>query len=383
MASPAGSRIKGPLRLADRLAIQTMLAIFPAEAADRALEVTGRIEQRRRLLSARTTVYYVLAMNLFPKASYEEVGRRLFDARSWAEGKPGPASPPTKAAIYKARARLGWEPLRELFKGACAEVNSLGTAPVRLAERRVVTWVAATFMLRASAANVAAFPGQRNSHGEPELCVEALVLAGNGALISASVGPCANRGTAGVVEDVLASLDQDMLCVSRLRSSEALSAWSAATRGGAQLLWGLNEPLPLRVRTPLPDGSYLATTAQHLLAGDGEPLVRVIDLTGSDEARAANEPSRLLTTLLDPREAPADVLERVFTLCAAEPSPLERLHAMPGERAVLRSKAPDGVVQEAYGHLCLHHVVARVSTSRSGWSIGSGRLVFPLAVQSP
>lgn len=372
MALPAGSRTEVSPRLADRLAIQTVLAIFPAEVVDRALEATGRIEQRRRLLSARTTVYSVLMMSLFPEASYEEVAQRLFDVRSWGEDTYGSVSPPTKAAIYKARVRLGWEPLRELFRGACAEVNSLRTVPVCLADRRVVTWVDATFMLRASPANVSAFPRQRNSPGEPELCVEALALAGNGALISASVGPSANSGIAGVIEDAVASLEHDMLCVSRLRSAEALSSWSSATRSGAQLLWGLNEPLALRVRTPLPDGSYLATVAQHLLAGTRESLVRVIDLTGSSEARTAEAPSRLLTTLLDPHKAPIDALKRVFTLCASEPSPLERLQAVPGERAVLRSKAPDGVVQEAYGYLCLHHVLTRLWTSRSGGQSAAG-----------
>lgn len=379
---PAASRIGESTRLADRLAIQTVLAAFPPETVDRVLETTGRIEQRRRLLSARTTVYYVLTMGLFPGASYEEVARRLFDARSWGEGSSRPVSPPSKGAIYKARARVGWEPVRALFEDACAEVLSLGTAPLWLAGRRVIAWVAASFALAASPANQRVFSGRPDLQRGPELCVETLVLAGSGALLSASVGSCAEGAIGSVVEGAFAPLQRDMLCVGRLSSNEGLTAWPSAARSGAQLLWGVPGPLALRVRTPLSDGSYLATTSQ-LIADDREPLVRVIDLAGSGEGREADAPSRLLTTLLDPHEVTAGALERVFALCAAEPSPLERLQSVPGERAVLRSKAPDGVVQEAYGHLCLHHVAARVSPSRSGQSIGSGRLSFPLTVQNP
>ncbi|MEU9319523.1 transposase domain-containing protein [Streptomyces sp. NPDC048295] len=49
---------------------------------------SGRAEKRRRLLSARFTVYFVLAMCLFPQADYLEVPRLLKTSdpglRSWS-----------------------------------------------------------------------------------------------------------------------------------------------------------------------------------------------------------------------------------------------------------------------------------------------------------
>lgn len=47
----------------------------PPELVDRVVSEAGRSEKRRRLLSARFTVYFVMAMCLFPQADYLEVLR--------------------------------------------------------------------------------------------------------------------------------------------------------------------------------------------------------------------------------------------------------------------------------------------------------------------
>lgn len=362
--------------LADRLAVHSVLATFPSESVDAVLRATGRVEQRQRLLSARTTVYYVLAMGLFPQASYEGVARRLFDALSWPHRPPRATPLPSKAAIYKARMRLGWEPMRALVTEGCAEIRRSASAPVVFGGQRVVAANWDSFALAASEANARAFR-DRAADGDPRLGVETLVLAGDGALVAAAISPPA-RAAATQADALWDSLDRDMLCVATVDEAQ-LSAWSAAVATGAQLLWHPASPLALRVRRPLSDGSYLAEVTGEVLGMDHDALVRVLDLPAPAPVSSANAPARLVTTLLDCRPAPRTQLERIFQLCAAEPSPLRRLRSVEDRHAVLRSKTPAGATQEAYGQLCLHHVATRLLTARAEAGSSAPRVVsgFP------
>ena len=72
-------------------------------------------------------VYYVLGLALFSQASYEEVMRELVEGLSWASGWAQSWQMPTKAALFKARARLGPEPLRVLFEAAAVPLATAET----------------------------------------------------------------------------------------------------------------------------------------------------------------------------------------------------------------------------------------------------------------
>jgi Insertion element 4 transposase N-terminal len=56
-------------------------------------------------------------MALFSEASYEELMRQLVEGLSWASGWLRVWEVPSKAAIFKARQRLGPEPLELLRRG--------------------------------------------------------------------------------------------------------------------------------------------------------------------------------------------------------------------------------------------------------------------------
>lgn len=73
----------------------------------------GRVEKRHRLLPARVVVYFVLAMRLFCGHGYEEVARLLTHGLDREERNSWRV--PTRAAIGRARLRLGPEPRRALF----------------------------------------------------------------------------------------------------------------------------------------------------------------------------------------------------------------------------------------------------------------------------
>ena len=122
-----------------------------------------------------------------------------------------------------------------------------------------------------------------------------------------------------IFEPLLACLGPDMLCLAD-RGFRGYPHWKAARDTGAQLLWrgAANQQLP--VITPLPDGSYLSAIYPDIKSRrkrSGEIVVRVIEycLPGvwpkasptdamADTGQAQRY--RLLTTLLDPDQAPND-----------------------------------------------------------------------------
>jgi hypothetical protein len=92
--------------------------------------------------------------------------------------------------------------------------------------------------------------------------------------------------------------------------------WRQAATTGAQLVWRTRTNAVLPVLELLPDGSYLsqigaATDRRH---GVAPTVVRVVEYTlGKDPGRPAQPaPYRLLTTILDPGQAPAADLAALY-----------------------------------------------------------------------
>src|ERR1700751_5593970 len=82
---PRAGQVKPPTdeRLSDRIAIGVLTRVFPPAVVDAAVGSADRGEVRSRLLPARVTVYYVLAMCLFSGQGYEEVMRLLVGGLEW------------------------------------------------------------------------------------------------------------------------------------------------------------------------------------------------------------------------------------------------------------------------------------------------------------
>jgi len=88
--------------------------------------------------------------------------------------------------------------------------------------------------------------------------------------------------------------------------------------------------------------------------------VRVIEysLPGVEGAEASY---RLITTLLDPRQAPARELAELYqSRWAIESTFAEMKTTLKGADVVLRSKTPELVRQEFWGLLLAHHVVRKM-----------------------
>jgi hypothetical protein len=90
--------------------------------------------------------------------------------------------------------------------------------------------------------------------------------------------------------------------------------------------------------------------------------VRVVEYTIDDPGIPQAETRyRLLSTMLDCEAAPAGELAALYGERWELESALDELKThQRGPRVVLRSKRPEGVYQEAYGYLCVHHAIRRL-----------------------
>lgn len=136
--------------------------------------------------------------------------------------------------------------------------------------------------------------------------------------------------------------------------------WRAFTATGADLLWRVPANRVLPVIRQFRDESWLSQIRASSGRGRDEPVVvRVLTyhLKGRVGEGAAGG-YRLVTTLLDARRYPARQLAALY----CERWEVESVFAeikthQRGARIVLSSKTPDGVRQQVWAHLLVHHAL--------------------------
>jgi hypothetical protein len=346
-------------RLSDRIAVGLLTVTFPPELVDRVVAETGRVQRRSRLLPARVVVYYVLAMCLFFGQGYEEVARLLTEGLAYARRWRGSWRVPTTAAITRARARLGPEPLRALFDAACQPLATEATVGAFYRQWRLVAVDGTTFDLPDTAANAGYFgrPGSARGAGKgafPQVRVTALGECGTHAIYAAALGPLAVHETE-LARRLFGHLRAGMLLIAD-RGFAGFDLWRAAAATGADLLWRVRSSAVLPVVAQLADGSYLS----HIYAArdknrHADPItVRAVEYTLAGPATVY----RLITTITDPAQAPAVDLAALYAQRWEFVISLDELKTRQGApQLVLRSQTPGGVEQEVWGFLLVHYAI--------------------------
>ena len=115
----------------------------------------------------------------------------------------------------------------------------------------------------------------------------------------------------------------------------------------------------------LSDGSYLskiyATDYDRIHDRNGT-VVRVIEYTLDDPQRVGHgEKHRLVTTLLDEHEHPAETLIVLYHERWEEEVAIDEAKTHLRSSATLRSHRPAGVIQEVYGLLIAHFVIRKLA----------------------
>lgn len=353
-------------RLSDHISLGVLTRVFPPEVVDEVLAECGRVEVRHRLLPARVVVYYVLGLALFSTSSYEEVMRMLVAGHSWASGWSQQWSVPTKAALFQARKRLGAEPLRALFDKAVVPLADPQVAGDFYRSWRVMSIDGLCLDAADTAANVEWFgrPGSSRGQGRgaafPQVRVLGLAECGSHAIVDAAIGAY-RQGEQTLAESVLRSLLPGMLLLAD-RGFFSYPLWAKAAGTGAELLWRVKSNAVLPVEKRYSDGSF----ASHIYPSpkarrnDTDGIaVRVVEYTLAPGHAAADERTyRLITTITDPAAAPAAELAQLYTQRWEIETAFDELKThQRGPGLVLRSKMPDGVIQEVYGYLLVHYAI--------------------------
>jgi hypothetical protein len=262
------------------------------------------------------------------------------------------------SAISQARTRLGWEPLRLLHDELVKPIAVAATQGAWYRQWRPVGLDGSTMDVADEHANDDAFGCPSTSRGGsafPQFRFVSLVESGTHVLFGTRMGPY-TKGENTLATEVLGALDSGMLCLAD-RGFFGFEMWQQALAPRAQLLWRCKKNVRFPREQQLVDGSYPSRTypSEHDRRHQTNSIrVRVIDYRLEGVADA--EPIyRLVTSVLDPQQAPAAELAALYHERWEIEAALDELKThLRGARIVLRSKTPDLVCQEFYGLLMAH-----------------------------
>ncbi|MEU1378431.1 IS4 family transposase, partial [Streptomyces triculaminicus] len=227
-------------------------------------------------------------------------------------------------------------------------------------------------------ANQEAFSRPGNTRGPdraafPQVRMAALAECGTRAVLDAELGGC-RTGELTLAARLVRSTGPGMLVLAD-REFLGVPLWRAFTATGAHLLWRVSGNRVLPVQARLRDGSWLSRIHAGTDGKKRDPVrVRVIayGLEGHDTEY------RLVTDLLDADRFPARELAALYCQRWEIESVFAEIKTQQrGTHVVLSSKTPDGVLQQIWAHLLVHHALralaCRTAASRG---IDPDRLSF-------
>jgi hypothetical protein len=348
-------------RITDYISLGVITKTFPLAKVKAVVAAAGKANRRQRDLPAHVVVYYVIALALYMQVSYREVLRCLLEGIRWLLGPTAALKVAGKSGISKARSRLGWRAVQQLHDQVVRPIAGQATRGAWYRKWRLVSLDGSTLDVADETRNAAAFgrPGvSRGASAYPQIRFVSLVENGTHVLFGSQMADY-NTGEITLAKAVLPCLEKGMLCLAD-RQFFGFELWNQARATGADLLWRVKKNLRLVCEKRLPDGSYLSRIYpserdwRHQTNG---VVVRVVEYRL--EGVAGAEPIyRLVTSILDPEQAPAQELAALYHERWEIETALDELKThLRGAKIVLRSKTPDLVRQEFYGFMMAHFAI--------------------------
>lgn len=354
-ALPAGSRIT------DYISLGVIARFFPVAKIRAVLDETKRASVRERDLPAHVVVYYVIALALYMRSSYREVLRCLLEGVQWLLDPSTDVKVAGKSGISQARSRLGPEPLKKLYETIVTPIAEKRTKGAWYRQWRLISLDGSTLDVADTADNEKAFgrPGaSRGSSAYPKIRFVGLLENGTHVLWAARMDRYKTDELT-LAAAVVPALQKDMLCLAD-RFFPGYELWRKAAATGAELLWRTRQNARLEVDKRLADGSYLSRIYPSTSDRRNQRraiVVRVIEYRLKD-VPGVERIYRLITTILDPKLAPAKELAALYHERWEIETALDELKThLRGAQIVLRSKTPELVKQEFYGLLMAHFAI--------------------------
>ncbi len=339
------------------LSIGVLCNTFKQEKIISILKETNKDSQRIRDLPAEIVVYYVIAMCLFMHVNLKEVLRCLLEGLRNIYGSNA-VKITGKSGISQARSRLGSAPMKLLHDEYVKPIATPQTKGVFYRKWKIISMDGSSLDIPDEAANREKFEKRKVKNGGktpyPQIRFVSLVENGTHVLFGNRMSST-KVGENTLALEVLPFLKEGMLCLAD-RLFYGYELWKEAAQTGADLLWRMRDKPHLDVEKVLKDGSYLSRVYQRPGPKKKETslIVRVIEYQLKD----SSESYRLITTLLDPDEAPAEELAALYAERWEIESSLDELKThLRGANLCLRSKKPELIEQEFYGLMMAHFAV--------------------------
>jgi hypothetical protein len=387
-------------------------ATVPLRLIEEVVAEAGCRERRRRLLPAAAVMVFVLGCCLFSGDGYREVARKLAGLLGLLAG-PG-WQVPGASALAKARRRLGAGPFEMLFSRLAGPLADPGTPGAGAFGLVVVAVDGTTLEVPYSPLNAAAFgtpqPGRGAGGGFPLVRLVTVTGCGTRGLAGAAFGPFADS------EQKLARQLADRkilgpgMVVLADRNFGGHAVVAAVAGAGAQVIFRVRSCQQLPVAQALTDGSWLSVLPDRAaarrrielnsarrrhsnrLGPDTSPLpgipVRVIEftVTASGPQGRRSERYRLITTLLDPVQAPAGQVAACYAQrWEIETSYRELKTTLRGPGRVLRSRDPAMITQEIWALLCacqLIHAHRAAAAAAAPGQLDPDRISFTITLHA-
>ena len=357
-------------KVCEQVSMTMLSEVYPTEVMERCVQQSepwSTKVRRVRLSTALSLVLFVIAMGLWSRRNQCQVWQSLVGKRSSIHPAE-PKSTISDAGLSGRRKALGSQCVQALMRERCQVIAQRSSMPSAFFARyRLMAIDGTVFNTADTKANAQAFGRSSNQYGPgayPQVRCVLLAECGSHAVVGLVIDGYAVSEVHGA-QRLLEQVGPNMLVLvdagitsggflehARERRAHVLGALEA----------GAWEHLNHQRR--LADGSVLAWVGPTRPGDAKYPLrrgmwVRIISYRVTDERLGEQgKVYRLVTTLLNPRVAPALSLIALYherweiELVIDEIKTHER-----AQRKVLRSKTPEGVRQELYGIYLAHYAV--------------------------
>lgn len=337
--------------------LERFAASLDPDWIEQALAASGTASIRRRKFPAEQAVWLVLGMALFTDRSIKDVVDHLGLVLGGDTMAP--------SALTKARYRLGAEPLQWLFEKVA---SAWGHTPGLGGYRGLSLYGVDGTQVRVqdSDENFAYFgkPGGRNGAGDagyPQARVLALMNLSNRLLTGVRAGPCA-KSEHELARELWALIPDSSLTIMDRGFVNYLTFLELRASGtNRHFMIRAKSDMRLEEVERLPDGSTLALLypPKRLPQGE-ETMPGPIEVRVITYQHEGGEPSRLVVTLTDWQAYPAqELIDLYHDRWELELGFDEIKTHMLERKECLRSKKPEGVLQELWGQLLVYNLVRR------------------------
>lgn len=345
--------------LMDKLAFGHLTRIYPIQTVRDALSKYDCQTRRIRELPTEVVVYLQILQGWFsnrpPKESLACATESLQYLFGVTEFKL-----PGKSAISQRRSAVGWEPMKSLFDEVCRPLSKPATKGAYYRNWLVTALDGTDFDIQDTPANDLYFdrPENQNSAGPyPQARVVALMEVGTRTAFQLEIGKYRDSEIT-LAENLVPTFTKDYLIMAdRLFMSYDL--FTKASSQGAALLFRSRLDRKLEEVERFDDNSYISIIYPKTGPNRKERGMKVRVLEYEVKGTQSGENIRLITNILDPKDAPALELAGLYHQRWEFETMLDEMKTHL-EIQLIRSKIPKLAIQEIYGIFMAHYAIKTI-----------------------